>query len=85
MNQMDFTRQAIRLKNLFMDIQANHNIYLNAKVSQLLLKCYFLIFDQNILLRDIVINKSNDLPSKQNENQTSETYDCQSSTRNVRQ
>ena len=60
-------------------------IYLNAKVSQLLLKCYFLLFDQNILLRDIAINKSNDLPSLQHENQTSETYDCRSSTRNVRQ
>ena len=32
-----------------------------------------------------MINKSNDLPSKQHENQTSETYDCRSSTRNVRQ
>ena len=31
-----------------------------------------------------MINKSNDLPSK-HENQTSETYDCRSSTRNVRQ
>ena len=38
-----------------------------------------------MLLRDIVITKSNDLPSKQHVNQTSETYDCQSSTRNVRQ
>ena len=60
-------------------------IYLNAKVSQLLLKCYFLLFEPNILLHDIVINKSNDLPSKQHENQTSETSDCRSSTRNVRQ
>ena len=32
-----------------------------------------------------MINKSNDLPSKQHENQTSETSDCRSSTRNVRQ
>ena len=32
-----------------------------------------------------MINKSNNLPSKQHENQTSETYDCRSSTRNVRQ
>ena len=32
-----------------------------------------------------MINKSNDLPSKQHENQTSETYDCGSLTRNVRQ
>ena len=32
-----------------------------------------------------MINKSNDLPSKQYENLTSETYDCRSSTRNVRQ
>ena len=32
-----------------------------------------------------MINKSNDLPSKQHENQTSETYDCRSLTRNVRQ
>ena len=61
------------------------NIYLNAKVSQLLLKCYFLLFEPNILLHDIVINKSNDLPSKQHENQTSETYNCRSLTRNVRQ
>ena len=44
------------------------NLYLNAKVSQLLLKCYFLLFEPNILLHDIVINKSNDLPSKQHEN-----------------
>ena len=60
-------------------------IYLNAKVSQLILKCYFLLFETNILLHDIVINRSNDLPSLQHENQTSETYDCRSSTRNVRQ
>ena len=60
-------------------------IYLNAKVLQLLLKCYFLLFEPKILLHDIVVNKSNDLPSKQHENQTSETYDCRSSTRNVRQ
>ena len=32
-----------------------------------------------------MINKSNDLPSKQHENQTSETCACQSSIRNVRQ
>ena len=43
-------------------------LYLNAKVSQLLLKCYFLFFDQNILLYDIVIDKSNDLPSIQHKN-----------------
>ena len=61
------------------------NIYLNAKVSQLLLKCCFLLFEPNILLHDIVINKSNNLPSKQHENQISETYDCRSSARNVRQ
>ena len=61
------------------------DIYLNAKVSQLLLKCYFLLFEPKILLHDIMINKSNDLPSKQHENQTSETYDCRSSTSNVRQ
>ena len=60
-------------------------IYLNAKVSQLLLKCYFLLFEPNILLYVIVINKSNDLPSKQHENQTSETYRCRSSSRIVRQ
>ena len=60
-------------------------LYLNAKVSQLLLKCHFLLFEPYILLHDIVINKSNDLPFKQHENQISETYDCQSSTRNVRQ
>ena len=60
-------------------------IYLNAKVSQLLLKCYFLLLEPNILLYDIVINKSNDLRFKQHENQTSETFDCRSSKRNVRQ
>ena len=32
-----------------------------------------------------MIKKSNDLPSKQHENQTCETYDCRSSTRNERQ
>ena len=52
---------------------------------QLLLKCPFLLFEQTILLHDIVINKSNDLPSNQHENQTCETFDCRSSTRNVRQ
>ena len=61
------------------------HVYLNAKVSQLLLKYYFLLFDQNISLRDIVIDKSNDLPSIQHEHQISKTYDCRSSTRNVRQ
>ena len=66
-------------------IKAGDKIYLNAKVSQLLLKCYFFLFEPNILLHDIVINKSNDLPSKQHGNQTSETYYCRSSTRNVRQ
>ena len=66
-------------------LDINDKLYLNAKVSQLLLKCYFLLFEPNILLHDIVINKSNDLPSKQHENQTSETNDCRSSTRNVRQ
>ena len=60
-------------------------MYLNAKVLQLLLECYFLLFDPNILLRNIVINKANNLPSKQHENQTSESYDCQSSARNVSQ
>ena len=61
------------------------HLYLNAKVSQLLLKCYFLLFEPNLLLHDILINKSNDLPSNQHDNQTSETYDGRSSTRNVRQ
>ena len=61
------------------------DIYLNAKVSQLLLKFYFLLFEPTIFRNDIEINKSNDLPSKQHANQTSETYDCRSSTRNVRQ
>ena len=42
-------------------------------------------FEPNILLHDIVINKANDMPSKKHENQTSDTYDCRSSTRNVRQ
>ena len=63
----------------------NFQLYLNAKVSQLILKCYFLLFEPNILLYDIVIDKSNDLRFKQHKNQTSETYDCRSSTRNVRQ
>ena len=66
-------------------IKDSESIYLNAKVSQLLLKCYFLLFEPNILLHDIVINKSNNLPSKQHENETSETYECRSPTRNVRQ
>ena len=60
-------------------------IYLNAKVSQLLLKSFSLLFEPNISLHDIVIHKSNDLPSKQHGNQASETYDCRSSARNVRQ
>ena len=60
-------------------------VYLNAKVTQLLMKCYFLLFETKILFYDIVINKSNYSPSKQHENQTSETYDCPSATRNVRQ
>ena len=72
--------QSFRARNI-----TSGKIYLNAKVSQLLLKCYFLLLELKILLHDIMINKSNDLPSKQHENQTSETYDCRSSTRNVRQ
>ena len=55
-------------------IEGSQVIYLNAKVWQLLLKCYFLLFEPNILLYDIVINKTNDLPFKQHENQTSETF-----------
>ena len=74
-----------RLSTVIEIESSNPVIYLNAKVSQLLLKCYFLLFEPNILLHDIVINKSNDLSSKQHENQTSETKDCRSSTRNVRQ
>ena len=54
-----------------------YQIHLNAKVSQLLLKCYFLLFEQNISSCDIVIDKSNDLPSIQHENQASEIYDLQ--------
>ena len=52
-------------KNLPLNIECeNHkHIYLNAKVLQLLLKCYLLLFDPNISLRDILIDKSNDLPS----------------------
>ena len=65
--------------------QSHFKLYLNAKVSLLLLKCYFLLFDPNISLCDIVIDKSNDLSSIQQENQTSEIFDCRSSTRNVRQ
>ena len=61
-----------------------HNI-LKRKSFATLTKCYFLLFEPKILLHDIMINKSNDLPSKQHENQTGETYDCRSSTRNVRQ
>ena len=61
------------------------HLYLNAKVSQLLLKCYFLLFETKMLFHDIVINKSNYSLSKQHQNQTSETYDCRSATRNVRQ
>ena len=66
-------------------IKSEKYIYLNAKVSQLLIKCLFLLFEANILFHDIVINKSNYSPSKQFENQTSETYDCRSATSNVRQ
>ena len=85
---MAFTIQGKQLKitvlNLTISQSRIHNalkdgdtdIYLKAKVSQLLLKCYFLLFEPNILLHDIVINKSNDLPSKQHGIQTSETYDC---------
>ena len=69
----------------FACIGSSPNIYLNAKVSQLLLKCYVLLFEPNILLHYIVINNFNDLPFKQHEHQTSETYDCRSSRRNVRQ
>ena len=50
-----------------------------------LTKMLFPFFEPNFLLHDIVINKANDMPSKQHENQTNETYDCRSSTRNVRQ
>ena len=60
----------------FLTLKVIFNIYLNAKVSQLLQKCFFLLFERNILLYDIVINKSNDLPFKQHENQTNETLDC---------
>ena len=76
-----------RVRNRIFDIKFCYEfvIYLNAKVSQLLLKCYFLLFEPKILLHDIMTNKSNDLPSKQHENQTSETNDCRSLTRNVRQ
>ena len=70
---------------IIMIVCQQHVIYLNAKVPQLLLKCYFLLFEPNILLHDIMINKFNVLPSKQYENQTSETYDCRSSTRYVKQ
>ena len=70
---------------IYHSMQIAINIYLNAKVSQLLLKCYFLLFETKTLFHDIVIDKSNYLPSKQYENQTSETYDCRSAARNVRQ
>ena len=50
-----------------------------------LTKMLFPSFCAKYLLHDIGINKSNDLRSKQHENQTSETYACRSSTRNVRQ
>ena len=69
----------------YQDLVFISQIYLNAKVSQLLLNCYYLLFGPNIYLRVIVIYKSNDLPSKQHENQTIEINDCRSSTRNVRQ
>ena len=87
MDNLHFGRSAFDVWCIFVmgDTTGTSDIYLNAKVSQLLLKCYFFLFEPNILLRDIMIHKSNDLPSKQHENQTSETYDCRSSTRNVRQ
>ena len=44
-------------------IASGNDIYLNAKVSQLLLKFYFLLFETKILFNDIVINKSNYSPS----------------------
>ena len=39
-----------------------YDIYLNAKVSQHLLKCSFLLSDPNISIGDNVIAKSRDLP-----------------------
>ena len=60
--------RAISLEPLLLAHTQTRDIYLNAKVSQLLLKCYFVLFEPNILLHDNVINKSNDLPSKKNMN-----------------
>ena len=61
---------------IFVSLNLKAIFLLNAKVSQLLLKCYFLLFEPNILLHYIVINNSYDLPCKQHKNQTSTTYDC---------
>ena len=70
---------------MILHLISDFHIYLNAKVLQLFLKCYFHLFEPNVLLHDIVINKFNGLSSKQHENKTSEPYDCRSSTRNERQ
>ena len=58
------------------DRKNNNKNILKRKSFATLSKLLFPSFDTNILLRDIVINKSNDLPSKQHENQNSETYSC---------
>ena len=79
----NFMENSIGLKRVKLVITGHRQI--PEARTQLLLKCYFLLFEPNILLHDIMINKSNDVPSKQHENQTSETYDCRSSTRNVSQ
>ena len=49
-------------KDMFCSRTESRRTYLNAKVSQLFLKCVFLLFEPNILLHDIVINNFNDLP-----------------------
>ena len=56
-----------RVRYTFMTL---YNMYLNAKVSQHLLKCEFLLFDPNISLGDTFIEKSHGLPFIQHEIRT---------------
>ena len=60
-------------------------IYVNAKVSQHLLKCQFLRFDPKISLDDNAIDKSRYLPCIQHKNQNDMAYGCRTLTRILRQ
>ena len=61
----------------------NNQTILKRKSFATLTKMLFPSLEPNILLHDIVITKSNNLPSKQHVNQTSETYDCRSATKKM--